>query len=460
MKTKILTLVFFLITLFLISCSSTTKQLPNKKILLTTIPLNRNQDDFISVEELRETIAKLKEVVTEIAKIQPSITKKIEADILDQETALNSKPESLSIQKLLQIKSEIDSAIQTINNQVAQEEVQADKKLKSKFYYGILVTLFILVLLAFLLILFRSKMKKKKIHLSLNKEKPQNQVHKSSLLINPQMLITPTHSIPTKHDLSNLIPSEITLLSVFAVLPSENIPHKIIEILVEPMEDLDSILLSLSQKGWIVNNLNTKSYICSSDLQEYVKGNNENLFEDCRNLINALMELLEYDTHTGHPINISLKEAVMFAHFGESVVKALEPKNRTVRFLCDRLGNYFKITGDLTKALKYFTEFNQLAKELYETNPGNVKYKNNLAISYQKLGDIFASKKDLEKSITCFTHFNLLAKELYKEYPENVKYKSNLAISCEKLGDIYTAKGNQEKALMFYFQHNQLTKHP
>ena len=269
---------------------------------------------------------------------------------------------------------------------------------------------------------------------------------------------TSTHSIPTKYDLRNLTHSEIALLSVFAVLPSENINYKIIECLVEPMEDLDSILLSLSQKGWIVSNLNTKSSVCSSDLQEFVKYNNENLFEDCRNLINALMELLEYDSHTGHPINISLKEAVMFAHFGESVVKALEPKNHTVRFLCDRLGNYFKITGDLTKAFKYFTEFNQLAKELCETNPGNVKYKNNLAISYQKLGDIYTTKSDLEKALTCFSHFNQLAKELYKDYPENVKYKSNLAISYEKIGDIYTAKGNQEKALMFYFQHNQLTE--
>ncbi|MCB9354185.1 MAG: hypothetical protein H6575_06430 [Lewinellaceae bacterium] len=51
-----------------------------------------------------------------------------------------------------------------------------------------------------------------------------------------------------------------------------------------------------------------------------------------------------------------------------------------------------------------------------------------------------------------------MTKELYESYPQHVGFKDGLAISYSKLGSTHSALGNLEKALQFFEQYNQLEK--
>ena len=79
-------------------------------------------------------------------------------------------------------------------------------------------------------------------------------------------------------------------------------------------------------------------------------------------------------------------------------------------------------------------------KELYESYPNNVSFKNGLAISYQFLGNTHTSSGHLEQALRFFEEYNQLEKELYESYPNNVEFKNNLALSYAKLALINLEK--------------------
>jgi len=122
----------------------------------------------------------------------------------------------------------------------------------------------------------------------------------------------------------------------------------------------------------------------------------------------------------------------------------------------ERLGETHIALGDLPRALEYFEEYNQLVKELYETFPNHVGYKNGLAISYEKLGVTHSALGDLSRALEYFEEYNRLEKELHEAFPQLVGFKSNLAISYSKLGDTHSDLGDLLLALEYFEEYNQL----
>ena len=78
--------------------------------------------------------------------------------------------------------------------------------------------------------------------------------------------------------------------------------------------------------------------------------------------------------------------------------------------------------------MKFFEDRSQLGKELYDSYPENVSFKNGLAISYVKLGQTYNSNGD---NIRCCEHF-YMAKELWEqlvdEAPQYVQFKRFLGM--------------------------------
>jgi len=74
--------------------------------------------------------------------------------------------------------------------------------------------------------------------------------------------------------------------------------------------------------------------------------------------------------------------------------------------------------------LKYFEDDLQLTKELYESNPQNVGFKNGLAISYAKLGVFFRdNKNDKHKARNYFQNAKHLWKSLSEDFPAYVEFQ-------------------------------------
>lgn len=82
--------------------------------------------------------------------------------------------------------------------------------------------------------------------------------------------------------------------------------------------------------------------------------------------------------------------------------------------------------GNLDQALTFFGKYNQLKKELYESYPQNVGFKNGLAVSYSKLGVFYRDqKKDKAKAEPYFEQCHALWKELTEAHPAYVEFQRN-----------------------------------
>ena len=270
--------------------------------------------------------------------------------------------------------------------------------------------------------------------------------HKFSLLSDSLSIKTTNQSVPAIFDLGKLTPPEISLLSIFVVLPSESIEYSIIETLIGSFGDPENTLESLYKKGWIEFSPNPISFKCNQTAQEIVKTKNPNLAEDCKYMIKTLIEKLEYlAAEESH--NTDFDDAELYARYAESIVQSLSNKNYEIAILCNRIGNYFQIMGNYEKALTYFTMCNEYEKELYNAHPSDTKYKNSLAVSYYRLGKLNKIQlKDGNMTVSYFKIAEQLWIELIRDFPTDKKYKNNLKLVQKELKrstvhNEYTNKG-------------------
>ncbi|CAK8715096.1 hypothetical protein KKHLCK_04190 [Candidatus Electrothrix laxa] len=279
----------------------------------------------------------------------------------------------------------------------------------------------------------------------------------------------PEKIIESMYNISELSEKEIFLLSVFSVLPAQNILFDHLESILSGADSLENSVSALSRKGWIEYEMlsifdseNEKTIIkISPVVQEIVrKQNKERLADDTQGLVSGLIDKLVYDPSTGVLISSSYLDGVEYVRYAETVCSRLRSAGAgyNLSILYERLGSYFSAYGNLEKALKYFEEFAGLMKELYEADPKNAGFKNGLAISYEKLGSTHTALGNLEKALKYFEEFAGLMKELYEADPKNAGFKNGLAISYSKLGETHTALGNLEKALKYFEEDTQLTK--
>ncbi|NVO11977.1 MAG: ATP-binding protein [Bacteroidales bacterium] len=260
----------------------------------------------------------------------------------------------------------------------------------------------------------------------------------------------PEAIIGAMYDISNLSDAERQMLSVFAVLPAESIAYPQIETLLPDVEQPDKTLLALAQKGWLDYNQPQSSFRVSPVVQEITRAKNPQLLNDCEPLISTLIDTLDYEPGTGHIINATYTEASVYSRYAESILYNIKHIDHNLAVLSERVGRYHATTGNLEKALTYFEYETVLFKELYESSPQNMDFKNGLAISSEKLGNTYTSLGDLEKALTYFEYETVLFKELYETSPQSVDFKNSLAISYSKLGETYTSLGDLEKALTYY----------
>ncbi len=102
--------------------------------------------------------------------------------------------------------------------------------------------------------------------------------------------------------------------------------------------------------------------------------------------------------------------------------------------MCERIGNYHTVIGNLDRAIHFFEKYRTISTELCRLQPDDEYNKNGLAISYQYLGKMHRSLGNLDKALGFFEKQNKLVEDLYADYPNNVGFKNGLASSYAKLG--------------------------
>jgi|GEM_PF-1260533 len=141
----------------------------------------------------------------------------------------------------------------------------------------------------------------------------------------------PENIIAAMYDLSELTRSETALLSVFTVLPAENIRFDMLESLLQDhSNELEQNLLNLAQKGWIEYDEPQTAFRCHTIIQAITRTKNLLLREDCTALIRSLMdklnnEVIRLDNST---------EANLIIHYAQALVEAFpKPDDLVIKTL-------------------------------------------------------------------------------------------------------------------------------
>ncbi len=256
---------------------------------------------------------------------------------------------------------------------------------------------------------------------------------------------TPENIITAMYDLGKLDDTEKRLLSIFAVLPAESIPYQTLKGLLS-QKRLNKFLLGLFEKGWLDYDTNNLAFRMSPVVQEVVKTKENDLRQNCQELIDKIQAELEQDK-----LHIeNYKYSTVFVKYAISIVSCFKTADYDLCLLAERIGIFYTETGDLNNALLFYKSSQSILKQLLKAYPNDEDYKNGLAISYEKLGDTNASLGNLNKALDFFQRRSQLGKELYESYPNNVSFKNGLAISYSKLGDTNASLGNLNKALDFF----------
>ena len=256
----------------------------------------------------------------------------------------------------------------------------------------------------------------------------------------------PEAIIAAMYDLMALSDAEVALLSVFAVLPAENIPFNTLKSLLSTTENLKPTLKTLAQKGWIEYNPSDNTFKCSPVIQEITRKKNGNLRADCQGLISTLIEKL--DRETLHEDNY--QQASLMARFGESVLQKLTTADWNLHVLCDAMGFYYQQVGNIEQAQAIYDKGHSLLRQLLEVDPENPGLLASLAITLSWQGTIHADLGNLNQALQCYLERSRLSKELHDSFPDNAEFKDGLAISYERLGTTLTDLGNLEQALQYY----------
>jgi tetratricopeptide (TPR) repeat protein len=243
-----------------------------------------------------------------------------------------------------------------------------------------------------------------------------------------KMKAKPEEIIKAMYNISELSEEEKVLMSVFAVLPATNLPFAHIEELLPEIDSLDTLVLSIAQKGWVEFDQFNKCFKTSPVIQEIIrKQHSDKLFEHCEGIIERLIEKLDYHASIGALVHCTYDTGLTFILYAEMVCKHLHQARYIITGLNERIGNFHNTFGNLEKSLKYFDDYNRLTKELYDSDPNNVAFKNGLAISYINLGVFYQDSKTVKKNAQkYFQKAKDLWEDLVNKFPNYVEFQKNL----------------------------------
>ena len=251
------------------------------------------------------------------------------------------------------------------------------------------------------------------------------------------------------------------LLSILAILSSEPISFKHLEILLPGFENLKEILNSLVQEGWIEYFQKSERFKCNTIKRDEIRTwNHGELLNHWKSLIPILIEKLEYnsDWDSKYFLNVVYPEVSVFVQYAENLVLNIDKDNNRVAILIRRIGDFHLKTGKLEKALSFYEQYLKISKELFTANSQKISSKIEVATAHEKLGDVHTALRNDQKAYSYYKENTRFGKEISHEYPNNSSFKNLLACSYSRLGDNQTKLGNFDEAVSYFGKFYDLEK--
>lgn len=203
----------------------------------------------------------------------------------------------------------------------------------------------------------------------------------------------PEKIIAAMYDLSELSDSSKKVLSIFSILPSEQISYTNLKALVKAFkEDLESSLSYLYKRGWIDYNKSTYSFKCNPIIQEITKDFNKNrIKEDVRDVVKFLIEVLAESEKKSFNYSEfqSLQKNVRYA---ENIIKLNFAEHEDFIHLAQELGDFYSYYSNISKSKFYYNQSLKKAIFFFE----NSNSSNSL------LGDLYQSLGEIGDAIECY----------------------------------------------------------
>ncbi len=269
---------------------------------------------------------------------------------------------------------------------------------------------------------------------------------------------TPEAIISVMYDITSLNEEEKKVLSIFGVLPATAILFSDLEQFLPTIQDLDKVLLGLSQKGWIEYNIVQQSFKNNPIVAEITREQNkERIPNDIETLILVLINLLIYEPNTGH-IKGDFEDIIRLVSFAEIINSYNKLITYDHSILYDRLGNFYQTYGSLTVAEKHFKLYVSSREEFHKEEPENIHFTDGLSIAYSRLGALYIFLRDIEQAEMFVKKHLSLVKELHFKDSDNILNKYHLALAYSQLVDIYIILKNFNQAKEFSLKELSITK--
>ena len=108
--------------------------------------------------------------------------------------------------------------------------------------------------------------------------------------------------------------------------------------------------------------------------------------------------------------------------------------------------------GNTSGALDSYRKAHEILRRLHETDPDNLQYALNLAVSLSRIADIYWVTSRSDESAAYYRRARDLCQAISDAHPENVAARRQLAIACQDLGDVAIEEGRADEALACFRQ--------
>ncbi len=266
----------------------------------------------------------------------------------------------------------------------------------------------------------------------------------------------PEAIIAAMYDVRKLSADEVELLSIFSVLPSENISHGVLKVITYGKDEkwLTGALNPLYDKGWLTGTKGENKmmfYKISPVIQDVFKEKNkQDIVDILQYTISVFNFSLAYHPDVRSLRYLSISQAKVMIRYAISIIENLEniqkSKDTNLATLAERVGNYYELTGDISSQKYYYERFLSMAEDASEYDKNNMATKSDLGVSYLKIGTWYKNVDENDLAEEYLVRYKALKEEIYDSDKNDARSKANLAGAYGNLADFYIGNEDFDKA--------------
>ncbi len=200
---------------------------------------------------------------------------------------------------------------------------------------------------------------------------------------------TPRDVVEAIYDLEELDNDEKKCLSLFALLPAVPVVSAQLTLLVPAFNNINSVLASLSYRGWLVPDADHQNkYRINQVVRDVLRHKLRQLWQETAVTVRSrLLKLVTFDI-ANNIVNLSKDDSEFFVGASVQISKDIEDRSIEQYELLQVISNYYRSNGRIDFAQKFALDAHVLADSLSDQHENDGKYTFFLGHSKGRLGQI------------------------------------------------------------------------